>query len=143
MSGVISAPSLTAPPDNTDNAAVPDQVQDTLSHNQGELNTAEGSKSEQRKSTASTMAKPLCSGAKKSADTLPPLGSVMGVLSGVGGSELSRRSSRLRSEVGVEGVMETGPRQEGSDVCGKEAAPANDPPISVPSVLQDRKPEGM
>ena len=143
MSGVISAPSLTAPPDNTDNAAVPDQVRDTLSSNQGEQNTTEGNKSEQRESTTSIMTKPPCSGAKESVDAVPPLGSVVGVLSGVEGGGLAQRSSHLRSEVGVEGAMETGSRQEGSDVGGKEADPVNDPPISVPSILQDRKPDGM
>ena len=143
MSGVISAPSLTAPPDNTDNAAITDQVQDTLSSNQSELNTTEGNKSGQRKSTAPTMAKPLRSGAKESTDALPSLGSVTGVLPGVEGSELAQRSSHLRSEVGVEGATETGPRQGGSDVGGKEADPVDDPPISVPSILQDRKPDGM
>ena len=143
MSGVLSAPSLIAPPDNTDNTAIPDLVQDTLSSNQSGLNTAEGSKSEQRESTASGTAKPLCSGEEESVNAIPPLRSVIGVLSGVEGSELARRSSRLCSEVGVEGATETGPRQEGSDIGGGEATPVNDPPISVPSILQGRKPDGM
>ena len=143
MSGVISAPSLITPPDNTDNTGVPDQVQDTLSSNQGELNTAEGDKSEQRKSTAPTMAKPLCTGANEPADALTPLGSVTGVLSGVRGSELAQRSLHLSSEVDIEDATEAGPCQEGSGVGGEGAAPANDPPISVPSILQDRKPDGM
>ena len=143
MSGVISASSLITPPDNTENTAISDQVQDALSSYQSELNAAEGSNSERWKSTLSVTVKPLCSGEKESTDALPPPESVTGVLYGVDGNEPSQRNSHLRSDVGVQGPTETGPCQEGSDVGGREPAPANNPPASIPSISQDGKPDSM
>jgi len=142
VSNVIPASSLISPLENVDNSAHPDQVQDSLASNQSELNTAYGNRSEQWKSTASATAKPLYCGAKESTDALPPLGSVIGVLSGVEGSEPAQRNSHLHSEVRVEGTTETGPTREGSDVGGKEAVPADDPPTSIPSIVQGGRPDG-
>ena len=143
MSSIISAPSLTGPPDNVDNSAMPDQVQDTLSSDKNKPNTAEGNESEQRTSTVSATAKPLGCGAKESADVLHPLGSVIGDLSDVEGGEPSQINSYLHSEVGVENAVEAGLGREESDVGGKEATPVDGPPTPTPSILQGGKPNGM
>jgi len=52
----------------------------------------------------------------------------------VEGSEASRRNSFLRSEVGVESVVESGPSQEGNDIGGKEGVPVDDPRTSTSSI---------
>jgi len=143
VSSVISAPSLICPLDNTDNSAMPDQVQDTLSSDKNKPNTAEGNESERGTSTVSATAKPLGCGAKESADVLYPLGSEMGGLSGVGGGEPSQRHSHLHSEVGVENVVETGLGREGSDVDGKKATPVDSPPMPTLPILRGGKPNGM
>jgi len=140
---VIPASSLIGPLENVDNSAIPDQVQDTLASIQSELNTAEGNRSEQLRSTASATVKPLYRGANESADSLPPLGSVIGVLSGAEGSEPAQSNSHTHSEDDIEDTTKTGPGRGGSDVGGKDATPTDDPLTSIPPISQDGKPDSM
>jgi len=52
----------------------------------------------------------------------------------VEGSEASQRNSYLRSEVNVEGTVESAPSPEESNVGGKGITRVDDPPISTPSI---------
>ena len=62
----------------------------------------------------------------------------------VKGAEVIQRNSFLHSEVSVEGVVESGPSQEESNVDGKKGALNDvDPPTSAPSISHIREPDGM
>ena len=117
-------------PDDVGNSAILDQVQGALGSNQSKLNTGEGSGSERWKPPASATTRPPSHGVKESADSLPPLVSVIGGPSGVEGSEPAQ-SPHLHPGVSVEGVTESVPGGEGCDVGGKEAAPIDDPLTSI------------
>ena len=67
-------------PENTDNSATDNQIQDALSSGQSEPDASDGKKSEQWKSVASATAKMFLRGVKESADAFPPLKSVVGGL---------------------------------------------------------------
>ena len=63
---------------------------------------------------------------------------------GVTGGEASQRISFMHSEVSVDGVAESGPSREETDVEGKTAALVDvDPPTSAPSISRIGGPDGM
>ena len=78
MNNLVLVLSLIGSPDDTDNPAAPDQVQDALGTN--EPNTTDGNKLKQWKSVASATAKLFLRGTKETADAFPPLKSVVGGL---------------------------------------------------------------
>jgi len=80
VNNVILVLSLIGPLDNSDDSAIPDQVQDALGSGKSELNTMDGNRPKQWKSTASATAKMFLRGIKESADAFPPLKSVVGGL---------------------------------------------------------------
>ena len=60
------------------------------------------------------------------------------------GSEVSQRSSYLRSEVSIGDVVEGGPSAEGSNIDSKKVTLVDvDPPTSVPSISHIGEPDGM
>ena len=62
----------------------------------------------------------------------------------VKGDEANQRNSFLHSEVGVEGVVESGPSREESNVDGKKAARDDvDPPTPAPLISNIGEPDGM
>ena len=71
---------LIDPPDNVENSAIPDQLQEVPSSNQRELNTTDGNRFERWRATASATAKLFLRGTMESADAFPPLKSVVGGL---------------------------------------------------------------
>lgn len=68
------------PPVDVDNSAVPGDIQEALSSNQSEPNTADENEFDEWMSTASATAKSFLRGVRGSADTFPLLKSVVGGL---------------------------------------------------------------